>query len=1715
MSDPLNTDAESTVTSTRWAIAVGEKGEVQKEALSDLAASYWYCVYAWWRRAGMDAAGAATATVASFTRWLGDFPPDPLDSGAARMREWLPARLAELAEEGVDVESDQPGALEIDAEWAEQRYAIEPAGDPDPIFQRVWALTLLEFTVSTLRTEYAGRREDVLFAELLSFSGFDSADDDRYAAAGERVGCSSGAMRKAVFEFRTRQREVLRAIATDTLRDPADTDNELTILLCAIDAPGIDATPLPSTIWGLRPEEALVRAMQSVRMTGAGRGQWEPPSDAEVARLFPQYEVLGLIGRGGMGAVYKARQRELDRIVAIKLLPLEVSVDRDFSARFRREARAMGKLSHPHIIAVFDFGTTSEGHLFFVMEFVEGANLHDMIRKVGIEPAQALIISAQVCTALAYAHEKGIVHRDIKPANVMVDLAGQAKVADFGLARLSDTGTGYSGYTVTGAVLGTPDYMAPEQKHGTPVDHRADIYSVGVMLYEMLCGETPQGAFDPPSKRIGCDTRIDTIVLKAMQQAPDRRYQSTQEMRVAVASALTPVHPAPARRFGPSPPLQNVEPPRRSLPLFQLSLVIVAAIAAFLIYAKSKGQREATVVPDNEKTEAVLPVPPALTEPDEPTPLPSEVVTSEPVPKNEDPPPASPVPSTAPTPPAPQSETAKWLAVQVPQWQAAYADEVSGPFEKGVAALNKLYLSALESQLAAFARAAKLNDAVAFRAERDRITSGGAVPTVDEPTDPTSLKTLRASYRASFNKLDTERFAKAKVVHARYDAILQQSQTALTQRQRLDEALEMKSQREALSAAWLQPPRGIGLRIPAAAVATPPKPLGAESAARAPVAAAATIKDPFINSLGMKLVPVPGTNVLFCIHETRRKDYAAYAAQVSFVNEEWMSQQYEGVPAGDQDDHPVVGVSWEDAQAFCTWLSQKEGKAYRLPTDEEWTIAVGLGRKERFGRNVTPESLHMKEITEFPWAGNFPPRVRDNAGNYADKAWHEKFPNAPWLEGYSDGFATTAPVMSFKPNKIGLYDMGGNVWEHVEDWLNNTKTERVSRGASFYQSERDSLLSSYRLSAPPNGRYFHHGFRIVVENRLPANVAATPAKPGAAATAPWASRAGAPALYPPASSGKPALQPTLVSTPKQPWQDPLRAAGVESKNFGKLADGTWVVDLDYATIADLKPLAGVPITRLRAGYTYIVDLSPLRGMVLKELWIANTKVTDLSPLKGMQLEVLSLEGTPVTDLSVLRGMPLTTLKLHDCLELTDLGALADIKGLADLTLPPNARDIEFLRTFPKLERLSFTVDRQNGERASQTTAEFWAEYDTQGWLRTLRATGVAIKTAKRLTDGTWEVDLSDTTFSDLSLLKGAPVSRLHLNKTAVSDLSPLSGLPLNLLSLQATKVSDLAPLRGMPIGHLHIGGTAVTDLNPVRGMPLKYLWMDATKITDLAPLEGMQLRRLNLSRSKVKDLSVIRGMPLTELKLHLCNEITDISPLAECKELSVVSLPPNAKNIDFLRDLPKLTRLSFTESASIPIGPAAEFWLQHDTQGWLRTLRESGVHPHVARQLTDGTWELNLSRTKLDDLTILKGLPISILNVGETAVSDLMPLRGMPMNDLKIFRTKVTDLSPLQGMPIRQLHLGVTKVTDISALRGMPLTYLKLHDCPSLTDISPITDAKELTALTLPPKPQDVEFLRSFPKLERLSFKEDSSANNYRPDKTAPEFWQEYDAKKK
>jgi serine/threonine protein kinase len=276
------------------------------------------------------------------------------------------------------------------------------------------------------------------------------------------------------------------------------------------------------------------------RTTGGGF-RWEPPTAAELQNLMPGYTVEKILGRGGMGAVYRGVQTNLDRPVAIKILPPGVEKeDPSFAERFKSEARLMAKLNHPAVVAVYDFGTTSAGQLYFAMEYVDGSDVSQMIAALGkLPPEHALAITAHVCDALSAAHELGIVHRDIKPANVLLNMKGQVKVADFGLAKVEDPGQ--HGLTKTGYAMGTPDFVAPEALMlGTAIDGRADLYAVGVMLYQMLTGNIPRGAFKPASVLVpGLDPRFDPIILKAMQHDRAERHQSAAELRRELDVILT------------------------------------------------------------------------------------------------------------------------------------------------------------------------------------------------------------------------------------------------------------------------------------------------------------------------------------------------------------------------------------------------------------------------------------------------------------------------------------------------------------------------------------------------------------------------------------------------------------------------------------------------------------------------------------------------------------------------------------------------------------------------------------------------------------------------------------------------------------------------------------------------------------------------------------------------------------------------------------------------------------------------------------------------------------------------------------------------------------------------------------------------------------------------------------------------------------------------
>ena len=263
----------------------------------------------------------------------------------------------------------------------------------------------------------------------------------------------------------------------------------------------------------------------------------DAPPPGEVAAAFPKLEILRLIGHGGMGFVYLARQPELDRMVALKILSPALRRDPAFEERFAREARVLGKLRHPNIVTLHEHGE-SGGFFYLLMEYVDGVNLRQAMAAGRFSPEQALAIVPAICDALQSAHAQGVWHRDIKPENILLDRSGGVKIVDFGIARIFGDPVRDFTLTRTGGLLGSAPYMAPEQ-HEKPhqVDHRADIYSLGVVIYEMLTGELPLGRFPLPSQRAEVGKRIDEIVLQTLEKERELRQQSAEEVKTDVRRA--------------------------------------------------------------------------------------------------------------------------------------------------------------------------------------------------------------------------------------------------------------------------------------------------------------------------------------------------------------------------------------------------------------------------------------------------------------------------------------------------------------------------------------------------------------------------------------------------------------------------------------------------------------------------------------------------------------------------------------------------------------------------------------------------------------------------------------------------------------------------------------------------------------------------------------------------------------------------------------------------------------------------------------------------------------------------------------------------------------------------------------------------------------------------------------------------------------------------
>jgi serine/threonine-protein kinase len=279
----------------------------------------------------------------------------------------------------------------------------------------------------------------------------------------------------------------------------------------------------------------------------AGRLTVPPSAEPEVGRLFAaRYEIQGVLGKGGMGIVYKAHDRDLDDAVAIKTLRGEaLTADPTLLDRFKQEIRLARRITHPNILRTHDLGE-SGGLRYLSMEFVKGLTLKQLVEAGDILPTPVgLRIAKQICAGLAAAHEVGVIHRDIKPQNILIEATGGLKIMDFGIARLKEE----HGMTAEGTVVGTPDYMSPEQARGKPLDFRSDIYSTGVVLYEVFTGTPPfdgdtplavvlkhiqENPPSPQTRNPKIDPKISQIVLKCMQKEPNDRFQTVNDLYEAL-----------------------------------------------------------------------------------------------------------------------------------------------------------------------------------------------------------------------------------------------------------------------------------------------------------------------------------------------------------------------------------------------------------------------------------------------------------------------------------------------------------------------------------------------------------------------------------------------------------------------------------------------------------------------------------------------------------------------------------------------------------------------------------------------------------------------------------------------------------------------------------------------------------------------------------------------------------------------------------------------------------------------------------------------------------------------------------------------------------------------------------------------------------------------------------------------------------------------------
>lgn len=765
-----------------------------------------------------------------------------------------------------------------------------------------------------------------------------------------------------------------------------------------------------------------------------------------IGRTLGNYRIVRRLGEGGMGQVYLAEHPVIGKVVAIKVLPADFASDPGLVERFHREAAAMGALSHPNIVSIENMGVEGDTY-YIIMEYVDGRALSDLLAAGPMEPRRALDIAAQVCAALVAAHKAGIVHRDIKPGNILVLPDGRVKVADFGVARilgdaargkrdrarpeesLGRARTATARLTVAGAPIGTWDYMAPEQREGASgVDERADIYSLGAVLYQMLTGLPPTGVLAPPSQvNPRVSEAVDRLVMRSLSREPADRFPTAAEMLDAIRAAM-----AEGRAEGAG------KPRGRGLAYAAGVLVVVAGGAAVVFF-----QLHPRPVPERPPAAGAV-SPPAVADVSKPpSPAPTPVAPSPPA--NE--PPAvritdGPIGTTDRT-----DVSFSWTASD-PDGSVAYylwgIDDPETPQRTVDASASASGLPPGEHVF--YVRAVDDDGASSELASRRFTVAPNRPPSVRITTRPSS-PVPPGGYVFSWTASDPDGGV------AYYTWGLDDPSTPNRTTASSVTLSDLSPGRHTL---YVRAADDRGAVSPVAPVdfevLSPPPPKPQPSPPEEDMILIPAGKF-IMGAEGGRIDQRPAHEVYLSAyyidkHEVTNAEYREFCRATGHEPAAFWANAK--MSMFNDPDKPVVGVSWYDAAAYAAWAGK------RLPTEAEWERAA-VGREGR----------------KFPWGG----------------AWDASRCNSRMDDPFT--YTAPVMSLPTGATPEGVYDLAGNVWEWCADWYSATYyqisprrnpkgpqsgTVKVLRGGSWNEYG-DYLSGRFRFYAAPSYKNWHVGFR--------------------------------------------------------------------------------------------------------------------------------------------------------------------------------------------------------------------------------------------------------------------------------------------------------------------------------------------------------------------------------------------------------------------------------------------------------------------------------------------------------------------------------------------------------------------------------------------------------------------------------------------------------------